>query len=160
MNNTKGQLPALPLRRPRGVGTVALILLSLVAWTVIMGQKLGDLKDPDTAQDLPGYESLTGHCSQIPPIAAEEYSARQSALAKALRDIGPSSANNIYVAEPGASTQFFANFSQATWKLSERPLLLVISSSGQINVLTPKVLPLGSGYFYPLLTRLPVLSSK
>jgi len=48
------------------------------------------------------------------------------------------------VAEPGASALFFGNISDASWNLSERPLLLIISPvayqgevSARITILTP-----------------------
>lgn len=66
---------------------------------------------------------LTSHCASTPPIRHSEYLARQTSLAKTLHSLGA----KAYIAEPGGNTQFFANFSDAQWTLSERPLLLVIS---------------------------------
>jgi Xaa-Pro aminopeptidase len=52
-----------------------------------------------------------------------------------------------YVAEPGAQTQYFANFSNTNWKLSERPLLLIVTPHqtgkdgnivAKVSLLTPK----------------------
>lgn len=85
---------------------------------------------------------LASHCTEIPPISKEEYLERQTKLAHALQSLG----GQAYIAEPGANTQYFANFSKAEWHLSERPLLLIISpvtsESGilpQVTILTPKV---------------------
>lgn len=51
---------------------------------------------------------------------------------------------SAYVAEPGANALFFGNISGASWGLSERPLLLIVSPlvdqgevSAQVMVLTP-----------------------
>ena len=82
--------------------------------------------------------SIGPYCSHLAPISAEEFTARQNALARTLVDLHASA----YIAEPGASTQYFANYSN--WGLSERPLLLIITpdQSGEevkakVSVLTP-----------------------
>ncbi|KAF8969918.1 peptidase M24, structural domain-containing protein [Flammula alnicola] len=90
------------------------------------------------------YSHLAAHCASIPPISSAELLSRQALLAKSLHALGAAA----YIAEPGANTQFFANFSKAQWSLSERPLLLIItpvvsdSEDGEIypriTVLTPK----------------------
>ena len=86
------------------------------------------------------------HCESISPISQEEYQVRQTTLAHTLHALNASA----YVAEPGAITQYFANFSTSDWKLSERPLLLIITPiisvstadiQAQVTILTPKVLP-------------------
>ena len=99
-----------------------------------------------------GYQSLSSHCSGIPPISSQEYHTRQTNLAKTLHALNASA----YMTEPSANSQFFANFSTAQWFLSERPLLLIITPSfdsidgvvGKVTILTPKVknLPYFSGY--------------
>lgn len=72
-----------------------------------------------------------------------EYISRQQRLAELLQELG----GVAYIAEPGAQTQFFANFSTTNWKLSERPLLLIITPernaeddgvTAKVSVLTPK----------------------
>jgi hypothetical protein len=85
---------------------------------------------------------LASYCAEISPISKGEYLERQTKLAHALHSLG----GQAYIAEPGAYTQYFANFSKAEWHLSERPLLLIISpvttESGilpQVTILTPKV---------------------
>ncbi|KAF8163159.1 peptidase M24, structural domain-containing protein [Crassisporium funariophilum] len=89
------------------------------------------------------YGHLSSHCANIPPISGSEYYTRQTNLAKALRALNASA----YIAEPGANSQFYGNFSSSNWRLSERPLLLIISASSdsvdgevqpQITILTPK----------------------
>ncbi len=71
------------------------------------------------------YSHLAGHCASIHPIPQSEFVSRQTSLASALHSLGASA----YVAEPGANTQFFGNFSKAQWSLSERPLLLIMCTS-------------------------------
>jgi hypothetical protein len=51
-----------------------------------------------------------------------------------------------YIAEPGASSQFYGNISKSHWSLSERPFLLIITPTidtegalPKVSVLTPKV---------------------
>ena len=52
---------------------------------------------------------------------------------------------SLVLAEPGANTLYYGNFSDGDWKLSERPLLLMVAPTGSgddvvadITVLTPK----------------------
>ncbi|KDR81467.1 hypothetical protein GALMADRAFT_239417 [Galerina marginata CBS 339.88] len=104
------------------------------------------------ASPLPSDASLSDylpelalHCSNIPAIQSSEYYTRQIELAKTLHDLNASA----YIAEPGANTQFYANFSKSQWSLSERPLLLIVSTElfesdhgvdirPRVTVLTPK----------------------
>ena len=88
------------------------------------------------------YSHLAGHCASIHPIPQSEFVSRQASLASTLHSLGASA----YVAEPGANTQFFGNFSKAQWSLSERPLLLIIAPvvhegdiQSQVTILSPKV---------------------
>ncbi|KAF8894466.1 Creatinase/aminopeptidase [Infundibulicybe gibba] len=84
---------------------------------------------------------LPNHCANASPIDQLEFSHRQGELAKALEFSGASA----YIAEPGANSLFFTNVSQSNWKLSERPLLLVVTPGNRekgldpsITVLTPR----------------------
>lgn len=103
---------------------------------------------PTQALNSPQYAHLASHCANIPPISSSEFHARQTELANALFALNASA----YIAEPGANTQFFGNFSKSHWSLSERPLLLVISLETpefnqelgvkirpRVTILTPKV---------------------
>ncbi|KAJ2916846.1 hypothetical protein MD484_g3551, partial [Candolleomyces efflorescens] len=65
---------------------------------------------------------LTPHCNHVPPISKAEFDSRQAALSSELHRLNALA----YVAEPSPNSQFFANFSSANWKLSERPLLLIV----------------------------------
>ncbi|KAI0797702.1 peptidase M24, structural domain-containing protein [Abortiporus biennis] len=84
------------------------------------------------------------HCPNVSPIAESSYISRQNALAEVLYNSGASA----YIAEPGANAAYFGNISLSNWRLSERPLLLIIipvvsqdgtttSFSANISVLTP-----------------------
>lgn len=86
------------------------------------------------------WEGLAAHCKDAEPIHATEFLERQRQLALALHALNGSA----YIAEPGASALFFGNISDASWHLSERPLLLIVSPlnnqgevSAHITILTP-----------------------
>lgn len=86
---------------------------------------------------------LISHCADLPPIFASEFLHRQIVLADTLRKLGASG----YIAEPGASAQFYGNISQSHWSLSERPFLFIVTPSSSdtegalpnVSILTPKV---------------------
>ncbi|KAJ7273204.1 Creatinase/aminopeptidase [Mycena rebaudengoi] len=75
---------------------------------------------------------LSKHCDHLGPITATEFHARQTSLARTLHGLNASS----WIGEPGASTQFYANISNSDWRLSERPLLLIITPSAKPNCLS------------------------
>lgn len=81
------------------------------------------------------FSEISGYCSHIPPIPVEEFLERQQRLVDTLVSLNASA----YVAEPGPSAHYYANLS--SWGLSERPLLLIISSDASsrpnVTILTP-----------------------
>lgn len=86
------------------------------------------------------FAQLAGYCAHIPPVPPASFVARQDTLAATLHALGAAA----YVAEPGANAAFFANLSAAAWRLSERPLLLVLTPAvdgarvtARLSVLTP-----------------------
>lgn len=103
----------------------------------------------------PDFSRLADHCASVRPIPPASYVERQDTLAHTLHALGAAA----YVAEPGPSAAFFANFSGAAWHLSERPLLLVLTPAveqgrvaASLSVLTPsfeatraRLLPIPSG---------------
>jgi len=109
----------------------------------------------------PSLERLAGHCKNVSPISKEEYLTRQTDLATVLASLG----GTAYIAEPGANSQFFGNFSNSHWHLSERPLLLMISPVSsdalggsiipQVIILTPKVstLPIPITYLFECIDK-------
>ncbi|KAG6917790.1 hypothetical protein DXG01_001062 [Tephrocybe rancida] len=97
--------------------------------------------EPPTTNQPVTVDLPEDHCAHTSPINTLEYRRRQSALAEKLLALNASA----YIAEPGASASFFGNISRTDWKLSERPLLLIITASETANgpvttvsVLTPK----------------------
>lgn len=91
------------------------------------------------------FRHLRSHCSHIPPPSLDSFHRRQATLIDALLSVGATA----FIAEPGSTGQYFANVSLQEWRLSERPLLLVIapvfevesdvaSFEPQIIILTPK----------------------
>jgi hypothetical protein len=76
------------------------------------------------------WKGLASHCSDAQPINGSEILQRQENLAKILYENGASA----YIAEPGANAQYFGNISEATWHLSERPLLLIILPTLEANI--------------------------
>lgn len=108
---------------------------------------------PDRSHNPPDFSHLGRHCAHTSPIGAQEFHARQKALAQRLQALNASA----YIAEPGANAHFFGNVSKSNWGLSERPLLLIVSpdtanvGQARITVLTPafeasraKLLPIPS----------------
>lgn len=85
---------------------------------------------------------LAEHCSKAVPISAAEFHSRQDKLAQTLHALNATA----YIAEPGADALYYANLSLSDWRLSERPLLLVItpdatdseSVKAKVSILTPK----------------------
>jgi Xaa-Pro aminopeptidase len=81
------------------------------------------------------WRDLEPHVSllDIPAITREEYLQRQSILAAALDDAGV----DAFIAEPSASTSYYANIS-TSFDLSERPFLMIIDKHAQFSYLAPK----------------------
>jgi Xaa-Pro aminopeptidase len=69
----------------------------------------------------------------VPPITREEFLSRQSALAVALEEAGV----DAFIAEPSASSTYYANIS-SSFELSERPFLMILDKKGQFSYLAPK----------------------
>lgn len=81
------------------------------------------------------FTEISGYCSHVPPIPADEFLERQQRLVDTLISLKASA----YISEPGPSAHYYANLS--SWKLSERPLLLIISPDASlrpnVTILTP-----------------------
>ncbi|KAG1749007.1 peptidase M24, structural domain-containing protein [Suillus paluster] len=108
--------------------------------TILYLHFLTDIGPKSHSADNDPWVGLASHCADAQPIDGSEVLQRQENLAKILYDHGASA----YVAEPGANAQYFGNISQASWHLSERPLLLMIfptleeaSIVAKITVITP-----------------------
>ncbi|OAX40048.1 Creatinase/aminopeptidase [Rhizopogon vinicolor AM-OR11-026] len=116
------------------------LLFSLIFATIFYLQFFTDISLTSYSTNHDPWTGLASHCADAKPINGSEILQRQEKLAKSLYDHGASA----YVAEPGANTQYFGNISEASWHLSERPLLLMISPtlegdtvSAKITIITP-----------------------
>jgi Xaa-Pro aminopeptidase len=81
------------------------------------------------------WKTLQAHVSllNVSSITRNEFLVRQSILAAALDAAGV----DAFIAEPSASTSYYANIS-ASFELSERPFLMILDRQGQFSYLAPK----------------------
>lgn len=81
------------------------------------------------------WSTLKHHVAllDVPRISRQEFLDRQATLAAALDAAGV----DAFVAEPSASSSYYANVS-ASFELSERPFLVVLDKTGQFSYLSPK----------------------
>lgn len=73
------------------------------------------------------------HLLDVPLISRDEYLSRQKTLASALQDAGV----DAFIAEPSASSTYYANIS-SSYHLSERPFLMILDKDAQFSYLVPK----------------------
>ena len=106
---------------------VASIFIKLEAFTIFNLSSEG--LEANAWKTLKDHVSLLG----VPAITREEFLERQSILSAALDDAGI----DAFIAEPSASSSYFANIS-ASYGLSERPFLMILDKSGQFSYLAPK----------------------
>ncbi|KAJ4396850.1 hypothetical protein N0V93_001072 [Gnomoniopsis smithogilvyi] len=69
----------------------------------------------------------------VSPISRDEYLSRQKTLASALEDAGV----DAFIAEPSASSTYYANIS-SSYHLSERPFLMILDKDAHFSYLVPK----------------------
>ncbi|KAL7929172.1 peptidase M24, structural domain-containing protein [Trichoderma chlorosporum] len=81
------------------------------------------------------WNHLEPHLSllSVPPIRRSEFLERQKALALELDVTGV----DAFIAEPSASTSYYANIT-SSFHLSERPFLMIIDRNGNFTTLVPK----------------------
>ncbi|KAL4074621.1 peptidase M24, structural domain-containing protein [Scleroderma yunnanense] len=135
-----GRAESTLLRSPivsRGSHTPARQLLVFFLLAALLGRSFLALPTKlfRVHQDKDPWAGLADHCKHTQPIPGSEFLERQYKLAQALHELNASA----YIAEPGASAQFFGNISAASWDLSERPLLLIVSPIVHANQLVPKI---------------------
>lgn len=69
----------------------------------------------------------------VAPISRDDYLSRQKTLASALQDAGV----DAFIAEPSASSTYYANIS-SSYHLSERPFLMILDKDAEFSYLVPK----------------------
>ena len=69
----------------------------------------------------------------VKPISRDEFLERQKVLATAINEAGV----DAFIAEPSASSTYYANISSA-FELSERPFLIILDKNAQFSYLVPK----------------------
>ncbi|KAI1120292.1 Creatinase/aminopeptidase [Nemania abortiva] len=81
------------------------------------------------------WPALKPHVSllDVPPISHADFLERQRTLASSLRAAGI----DAFIAEPSASSMYYANIS-AQFSLSERPYLMVLDSDARFSYLVPQ----------------------
>ncbi|KAJ3851544.1 Creatinase/aminopeptidase [Lentinula lateritia] len=124
---------------------IVFLLLACIAWIpLIFGTSLfhvSGLLGGAFPLSKP-FSDLANHCESSKPITAAEFHERQRRLASTLHHLNASA----FIAEPGANAHYFGNISATAWKLSERPLLLVITPvllndnqiEAKMSILTPQ----------------------
>jgi hypothetical protein len=107
--------------------------LLIGAITAIIFLAVRDHQDRQDAKNPANrFRDLADFCTDIPPIAATEYTQRRQKLITALQN-APSS--NTFVTEPvGASLTYYTGVS---WKVSERPFFFWAHSTGDFGFLVP-----------------------
>ncbi|KAH9214431.1 peptidase M24, structural domain-containing protein [Leptodontidium sp. 2 PMI_412] len=134
--------PSSKIRRTSTVSTRAFALVLLAAILAFLSSltlllTISGLVEKSPAQDLEAcaWDTLKSHVSllDVPRIGQEEFLKRQSILAAALNEAGV----DAFIAEPSASSSYYANISSA-YDLSERPFLMILDRTGKFSYLAPK----------------------
>ncbi|CAH0018573.1 unnamed protein product [Clonostachys rhizophaga] len=141
LQGSQDSAPIPPRQRHRCAKYWALLLLVLGCWSML---SLLPEDGPDEASSSPSPAAELEACAwshleqhapllDVPPIPRSEFLRRQATLAAALEAAGV----DAFIAEPSASTAYYANVS-SSFDLSERPFLVVIDKRGQFTTLVPK----------------------
>ncbi|KAI0144904.1 peptidase M24, structural domain-containing protein [Pestalotiopsis sp. NC0098] len=136
-----GLSPAGPRKPGRVEASINAMLFkaSLCLYTIYFCYKLWPTHDPPqttaSALESCAWNLLKPHTAllAVDPIERSEFLERQARLAAALSDAGV----DAFVAEPSASTTYYANISY-TFELSERPFLMILDKDAQFSYLVPK----------------------
>lgn len=133
---------SLQTRKSRGsrfvihIITLSALILCLLAWfNKSSSPAAGDVDLSSNFLERCAWRKLQGHASllDVPRITRDEYLQRQAKLAAALDKAGV----DAFVAEPSASSSYYANISES-FELSERPFLMILDKSAQFSYLAPK----------------------
>lgn len=126
-----------PWRLPRAAIQLATLLtiLCFLCYTLLSGQFARKEQIPSGWLERCTWRDLSPHVQllDVAPITREEFLKRQAILAAALDEAGV----DAFIAEPSASTSYYANIS-TSFDLSERPFLMIIDKSAQFSYLAPK----------------------
>ncbi|KAI0124160.1 peptidase M24, structural domain-containing protein [Xylariales sp. AK1849] len=112
------------------------IFAASFAAPVVLPYLLGPETDLSVASlQTCAWDILEPHVSllSVPPIERSEFLVRQARLADALDKAGV----DAFIAEPSASSAYYANISY-TFELSERPFLMILGKDGKFSYLVPK----------------------
>ena len=114
---------------------ILVIVLSAFGFRIFNLNALSHIGRSEKGLNKCAWKTLQNHVSllDVPPIARGEFLHRQSTLAAALDDAGV----DAFIAEPSASSSYYANIS-TTYHLSERPFLMLLDKKGQFSYLAPK----------------------
>jgi Xaa-Pro aminopeptidase len=114
-----------------------LTLLAIITTILFSGTTYSNSTASPSPQSLEkcAWKPLQEYISllDLEPISRTEFLHRQHALAAALEKAGV----DAFIAEPSASTAYYANIS-TSYELSERPFLFILSKTGQFSYLAPK----------------------
>ncbi|KAH8881934.1 Creatinase/aminopeptidase [Thozetella sp. PMI_491] len=109
--------------------------LCVIAWLGYAHLARSIAASPASGLETCAWGHLEPHLPllSVPPIGRSEFLSRQDALARQLDAAGV----DAFVAEPSASSAYYANIS-ADFHLSERPFLMAIGKDGHFTALVPK----------------------
>ncbi|KAI0455550.1 Creatinase/aminopeptidase [Xylaria acuta] len=128
-----------PFRWPLICATSALVLLLLSSGAIDVPGVFSPTVPPTNhvtpALETCAWQALEPHVSllDVPAIGRPDFLTRQGVLASALRAADV----DAFVAEPSASSTYYANIS-ARFGLSERPYLMVLGSDAAFSYLVPQ----------------------
>ena len=149
--NTKEHWGNSPQQLPRRDGvplktlvvTIMWASLATFAFSVLSREALREYRKSRTEQRVEtssaletcAWATLEPHASllDVSAIGRSEFLTRQQTLAEALRDADA----DAFVAEPSASSEYYANVS-SSYSLSERPFLVIIDRAGAFSYLVPR----------------------
>ena len=121
-----------------GLSLISLITLGIIDLLLLVASTtywlLSHSLTPQSLESC-SWPSLQEHVPllDVPHVPRSEFLSRQVTLAAALREAGV----DAFIAEPSASSSYYANIS-TSYELSERPFLMILSASGKFSYLAPR----------------------
>lgn len=139
-------LPRKPAHKRRGLFNRPLSLVTLLCSLIVLstlirryhiGESSFNQDKPQSVERLTtcAWDTLHHHVNllDVPAISHDDFIQRQVLLAKAISKAGA----DAFIAEPSASSAFYANIS-SSYELSERPFLMIIDAHGNFSYLAPR----------------------